>query len=647
MSSPPPQKSKALGESIRWILPVFLVLVAFYPTPMQPEGYYPAGALVCVMGLLLLVRPLPRGPKPLALQWTLFLLFSLAAILWAPDWARAARKGSWLVLGYLLFWLGWAKIRSGQALRRLQWTLVGVALLVTVYSLWRHFTVRSDPQFIQTAMELISDRGRQEDLLYALSTRRLSGPFGNPNHLAGYLVACITPCLLVVLRGRAWKNRLLAGLVLLPVLITIYLTGSRSGFLTLVLATGIVLMGAFSEFRKNIFHWKLSPMKVGILLLLLIGAAFVVSESWVAISRVGTVKTRLEYYRVAWEAIQEAPLFGQGLESYALIFPLYHRLGFGQAQYVHNWPLQVMVEMGIVGLGLFLWWIGSIFQLFNQELAAVQNPDQESALLALMGSLSAIGLQSLLDFNTDVAVIFLCFSLFTGALSGMAAGRTRSEGEPAPRPERSDKIFRTAAVVGILLFFTFGLIFPYYAEMAHQTGLDYVRDEPRSPQALGQLSLAVRLHPFHSDYRTSLGSHLRALGFLDKAEEHFRKAVRLSPEKARHHFNLSRVLSLQGKRQEAEQHLKKAHELHPTEVEYLRQLAQWAAAEGREELAESYREEAIEILLRATEANPGRAEFQRQLAELYRQQGNVEAAREHEKEAERIFQEILDSFGGS
>jgi O-antigen ligase len=216
----------------------------------------------------------------------------------------------------------------------------------------------------------------------------------------------------------------------LPILYVILLTQSRSGLLTLALSFIILALGAFSEFRKNIFHWKLSPLKVFALVAILMVLAFSFAESWVVLSRVGTIKTRIEYYSIALHLIARAPLLGHGLDTFALYYPQFHQLGRGEAQYIHNWPLEVWFEMGLLGLAAFGWWIASVYRVFNHALNAAQDRREESALLVLMSGVSAILLQSLFDFSNDIQPCSCCSASSWAAWRGESRGARSSPASP-------------------------------------------------------------------------------------------------------------------------------------------------------------------------------------------------------------------------
>jgi len=620
-----------------------LVALGFFPQGTHTAAGFFAGSLLVVAVGVLLLQYTPGGAMPLGWQLGAYTLLCGLATLYSPYWMRSWIKFSWTAGGLLMFYFSWRTVRDLRLLRTLLWWVAAVAILVALVSLWREWRLPSSELARQVAAsQAYSGEGR-EDLLYTLSTQRIRGPFGNPNHLAGFLVACSAPLLLEILRGEKWKRRILALLGFLPIAWVLWRAQSRSGFLTLILALLILGIGSFSELRKNIFHWKLSPLKVVALLLLLILLAFAFGESWVVLSRVGTIKTRIEYSKVALELIRQAPLLGHGLDSFALYYPGFHRLGHGEAQYVHNWPLEVWVEMGLVGLAVFIWLILSIYRLFNQRLNDAQDPHEERALLALMSGTSVILLQSLFDFNADVAAIYLYLCFFLGCLAGItAAARAQADLRPGLWSRRS---LRAIAGAGLLLYWVFAVALPFQAESNHALGLALAMSPDAQPlEAMPYLKQATTLNPFDAEYHNSLGNHYLRIGQPRQAAQALEKSTRLNPLKPRNHFDLYHAYRELGRLEEALQELQSAHRLHPTDDRYLAELARLHEEAGDHEQATLYWNQARVNLEGAIQANPNKADYHHRLAAVLDALGRREEAQAHRDRARQILQELFEQL---
>lgn len=106
---------------------------------------------------------------------------------------------------------------------------------------------------------------------------------------------------------------------------------------------------------------------------------------------------RLQYDKDAWKIFSQKPLLGHGLGStdnlYPAVQPFYYT-----SRYVHNHVLQVMADMGLVGLAAFLTFLGSVLWLLIRQLR------RERDLLAavLLACWAMINLHSLMEINFSV-----------------------------------------------------------------------------------------------------------------------------------------------------------------------------------------------------------------------------------------------------
>ena len=619
-----------------------LLILGFWPQPLNSTVGFLVGSLLCLGVAASIAKPSEDKGMPLGWQFLSFLFLAWIAILYSPYWMRSYSKWAEMLTGLLAFYLTWRSIRSVDVLRRILYGVAGIAIAVSLYSIIQQWN--NSPQRLASLLMKFPPSTPEflEDQLYTLATGRMRGPFGNPNHLAGFLVASSTPLLLLILRGTNLKERLLGIAGFAPVFWVILQTGSRSGILTLLLSLIILILGAFSEFRKNIFHWKLSPPKILILLLVLIIICFAFAESGL-LTRVATIKTRIEYYSIALQLIAQAPLFGHGLDSFALYYPQYHQLGQGEAQYVHNWPLEVWVEMGLAGLLLFAWWMGSIFQLFNRQLNIAQDRKEESVLLLLMSSVAAILLQSLFDFNNNLPTVFIYFCFFLGCLAGRTSARV--EQMDSRRPFWAKSGIRVLLWIFLAVFWGLGLALPYYAESQYEIGIALVQMREDPLTVTPYFSLATRINPWSSEYQNALGNHYLQLDQPQAALEHLQRAVALSPLKPRNHYDLYRSYLVLGDREKALKELHIAHQLHPTDDQYLLQIAQEYAESGDQEKARNSYLGIVDILEKATQANPFKAEYHRRVADVLEILGRKEEAEEHRQAAKEILIALFESLG--
>jgi len=133
---------------------------------------------------------------------------------------------------------------------------------------------------------------------------------------------------------------------------------------------------------------------------------------------------RVRFWRVALETWRESPLVGSGLGTFPEAFRrVQPREIVGPIEHVHSDFLQLLVTGGYVGTALgfllFTTLLGALFMAWRR-----QRHREESALaLAGIGSLVAVVLHGLLEFNFSVPVIPATLACVLG--SAWAAGSER------------------------------------------------------------------------------------------------------------------------------------------------------------------------------------------------------------------------------
>jgi len=235
-------------------------------------------------------------------------------------------------------------------------------------------------------------------------TTRVYSSLGNPNLLAGYLIAA---CMLSAAAVFAWKRWLPKALAVMLVLLNsacLVLTFSRGGWIGYV-------MGGFA-FLLLLVHWfsKYLPrfwQKLAIPFVLGISAAFVVAAV-VAVDplrdRVLTIFAGREdssnNFRInVWAAVREMiaarPILGigPGNEAFNQVYPYYQRTGY-TALSAYSIFLEVLVETGIIGFTCFLWLITVTLSLGWRRIQEMRAAGDREGFWLLGALASMVGMLS-------------------------------------------------------------------------------------------------------------------------------------------------------------------------------------------------------------------------------------------------------------
>ena len=275
------------------------------------------------------------------------------------------------------------------------------------------------------------------------------GPYVNHNHYAG-LMEMLTPFPLVLAATRftdGARKVWVAGIAALMAG-SIFLSGSRGGmtaFAVQILVLGVLLL------RKRQTNWK-QPMMLGGFL-----AVVIVFLVWIGgnelTRRLMSIHAeareeiggglRFTIDRDCLHMLLKKPVLGWGLGTFPVVYPgfrsFYTTFFVNQA---HNDYLQLLVETGLAGFGIAIWFL---VMVFRRAASKLQNwTETASGALTVSALVGCIGIlvHSFLDFNLQIPANAALFYVLCAiaALAPLAESqrrkvlRRRSLGVAPPLP---------------------------------------------------------------------------------------------------------------------------------------------------------------------------------------------------------------------
>lgn len=214
---------------------------------------------------------------------------------------------------------------------------------------------------------------------------RYSGVFYNPN-AAGLLAAMVLPVVAAAPRPYLGRSASLRLLVIALTFATVFLSGSRSALIGSVLA--LCVLGLYRYGAGAVISMVVAG--VAIAAIMLYAPLDDIDDSAVGhISRtkhLSTLSGRLELWEEGWEAAQGHLVFGQGWgKSRALgnaDLDLAVEIGYVKnATNLHNAHLQLLIDVGVVGVALFWGFCLCIVQSGWNILRSERTPRNAFALV--------------------------------------------------------------------------------------------------------------------------------------------------------------------------------------------------------------------------------------------------------------------------
>jgi O-antigen ligase len=333
-------------------LALFVGLVFIRFLPALSVGPNAAGILVLVgwIGTVAEHRAILREFAQRFQRLLTALVVLLGWVSLSALWATTASYTTSMLLTWvevtLLFLIVATTPRSRRTVELLIWAFVGGAVLSVMVGLATS-GLHSSASAIDTATQ---------------GEGRLSGGQGDPNFLAAGLVPAIA--LAAGLTGTTRNVLARWSLLVAGALLTVGLaaTESRGG---LVAATAMLIAAVIFYKRRRAQVLLFFAVAVSI------GAVWFTTspDAWHRVTNFnGGGNGRSDLWKVAWQAGQDHPILGVGLNNFRVVSPKYVRkpgtlhfvdLIAEKPHVVHNTYLQMFTETGIVGLGLFLFFVGA------------------------------------------------------------------------------------------------------------------------------------------------------------------------------------------------------------------------------------------------------------------------------------------------
>lgn len=441
ISAPAPTQQSENGPIVAVIVG-FIVLAALLSCQVLIGGArllfaFPAYALVAlggVLGLFAIRKVRPSADQICLVSTIVFLGYVLVRASLSPV-AYLARFDLYSVAAGLIIYLLTANVVTSRTTRML--ILAGLLATALVHVLVGAIQFRNGDNWMPISFLQRFDY-----------SRRASGFYVCPNHLAGLLEVLGVFGLSITLWSR-WpvSSKLLVGYATVICYVGVILTGSRGGYLS-VLMSLIVFVG----FSFRIARAAASTLQIRIAagtVVVAVLAAFaifqLIGKSDYLSDRtrplVDNKNIRLDFWRAALDQWKLNPLIGTGSDTYLFYGRKFRRDAVQMDPvYVHNDYLQLLAEYGVAGMAVFLVFLfvhvrrGLLTaRRIGPRRIAVSNRLPSNAMALNVGALAAVaayGVHSFFDFNLHIPANLLLMAFVFGILANSGVEKNSEETLP-------------------------------------------------------------------------------------------------------------------------------------------------------------------------------------------------------------------------
>jgi len=280
--------------------------------------------------------------------------------------------------------------------------------------------------------------------VFDLRGPRMGGTFGYKNHAALYLDLIIPIGLMLIVTSETKLLRWLSVISLITCVVYIFMSHTRGSYVALFFSGFLLLVAClvFPDIRR-IFFDIIVKLKF-VLLFLLFGAillSFLPGKTDEVLNRpvyAGdkidiSTRDRLTAYSNSLSLFKESPILGSGYGTFWKAFRPYNnhpkvmlRTDENLVMYrLHSDPLQILIELGIIGISLFTLIFVWTFVIGIKLIRADTIENEKLLVLGMLLGLSAALVHSLVDFPFLKPSSSIQIWLYVGLLSGLYAKKTK------------------------------------------------------------------------------------------------------------------------------------------------------------------------------------------------------------------------------
>jgi len=320
-----------------------------------------------------------------------------------------------------LFYITLYTVRSRKQQRMLIYVIIGVAVMLALLGFLKRLDVL--PVTWWTYPHQVS------------AGYSVSGPYGNRNHLAGYLEMAV-PMVLGLFLAKKRQGPVFSLLVCLTIFLvaTHICSFSRGGWLSLTVSLSLMALVLLTQKRFQ------SKKILALLLAGFLAALLFILSSREIVERILTLTTeqtmmeiggRRAIWAEVFKMIGDNPLLGSGPGSFAGVYLNYHPAVLVRFFQAHNDYLHFTAEIGLFFIPLLGWLLSAVFLQGWRRLASPSRQVWSVTLSALTGFM-AILLHSFSDFNLHIpanAVLatILVALVFCKVDDGVTKNRSKKE----------------------------------------------------------------------------------------------------------------------------------------------------------------------------------------------------------------------------
>jgi len=379
-----------------WLVGALLILFVFW-SPISITGAQAAVSFALLFWLvrMFLMKRFHLARNPFNIPIAAFLIAAAIGVIMGVDF-RHNLKG-YTTLGWIsIFFLFVNNVKDEIQFKRLVRILILITTIAGAYGIFQHFT-RID--FFGNVTYLQK------------SFARSTGFFNSPQTFGNYilLVLPVVFGLSFYSNTRGEKRWLqLSSLIILTAIIFSYTRGVWLG-----LIGGLIFMAILRS--KKLLFALVTGIIIGSMFLAFLPSSKFTQRVVRTFKSDRPVGDRIFFWKGSLRIIRDYPITGLGWEGFRLVYPRYKPAkGRQLVCHAHNNFIDMAIDSGLLGLGIFLWLLVTIYKVGFHIFKELEDGYFKGITWGFLGSFTAFLIAGLTQYNFGDSEVVMLFYFLLG-----------------------------------------------------------------------------------------------------------------------------------------------------------------------------------------------------------------------------------------
>jgi len=379
-----------------WLIGAFLILFVFW-SPISITGAQTAVSFALLLWVvrMFLMKKFHLARNPLNIAIGAFLIAAAIGVIMAVDFKHSLK--GYTTLGWIsIFFLTVNNVKDVTQFKKLARILILITTIAGAYGIFQHFT-RID--FFGNVKYLQK------------SFARSTGFFNAPLTFGNYILLVLPVVIGLSFYSNTRKEKRWLQLSSLIILTAIVFSYGRGVWLGLI--GGLVFMAILRS--KKLLLFVVTGIIVGSMFLAFLPSSRFTRRVMGTFKSKRSVGDRIYFLVGSMRIIRDYPITGLGWEGFRIIYPRYKPAeGRQLACHAHNNFLDVAVDSGLLGLGIFLWLLITIYKVGFHIFKEFEDGYFKGISWGFLGSFTAFLIAGLSQYNFGDSEVVMLFYFLLG-----------------------------------------------------------------------------------------------------------------------------------------------------------------------------------------------------------------------------------------